>query len=78
MSESICDHGRRLYECNECVDDLVASGIQLDKDRITELEAALSRLIDVACQCDGWESFPSDAIEDAQQTLGDSKTGEDA
>lgn len=37
--------------------------------RIKELREALADLIDTACRCDGWEFFPSDAIESAQAAL---------
>ena len=36
-----------------------------NQERISELEAALLELIDTASQCDSWESFPSDALDDA-------------
>lgn len=41
-------------------------------DEIERLRNALQRLIDVAEQCDSWESFPSKALEDAEKALGDS------
>ena len=40
--------------------------------KVEKLRNALQRLIDVAEQCDSWESFPSKALEDAEKALGDS------
>jgi len=40
-------------------------------ERIVELEDALRRLAYKAQECDGWESFPSDYIDDALSALGD-------
>ena len=39
--------------------------------RITHLEEALENLISVACRCDGWESFPQGALDDAEGVLND-------
>ena len=39
--------------------------------RIEKLEFALAQLINVAERCDGWESFPSGALEDANNALED-------
>ena len=39
--------------------------------RITHLEDALENLISVACRCDGWESFPQGALDDAEGVLND-------
>jgi hypothetical protein len=41
--------------------------------RIAELEEALQDLIEVAGQCNGWESFPSDAMRAADDALGEQK-----
>jgi hypothetical protein len=41
--------------------------------RIVALEEALQNLIDIAVQCDGWESFPDDAIRAADDALGEQK-----
>lgn len=38
--------------------------------RIRNLEDALSELIGIAEQCDGWESFPNKALDDARDILG--------
>jgi len=38
-------------------------------ERIKELEKALQDLINTACECDGWESFPSEAIKKAEAVL---------
>jgi len=37
--------------------------------RIRELELALEKLIRIADKCDGWESFPSKALDDARDVL---------
>lgn len=37
--------------------------------RIGSLEIALNNLINLAEECDGWESFPSQALEDASEVL---------
>lgn len=37
--------------------------------RIQELEAALSELMDKASECDSWESFPEQYLEDARKAL---------
>ena len=37
--------------------------------RIEKLEKALEDLINVAEQCDGWESFPSSSIDKACEAL---------
>lgn len=37
--------------------------------RISQLENALSELIGIAEKCDGWESFPSKALDDANEVL---------
>ena len=47
-----------------------ATELELEQQkRIRTLEVALSNLIDVASQCDGWESFPSAAITVAEDVL---------
>jgi len=38
-------------------------------NRVAALEDALRTLISVAAECDGWEEFPSQAIEDAEKSL---------
>jgi len=66
------DTAVRAYDANQksisnlrsAVHNLATDGLKQDK-RITELEAALLELIDTASQCDSWESFPSDALDDA-------------
>lgn len=37
--------------------------------RVAELEAALVELIDKASECDSWESFPEQYLEDARNAL---------
>ncbi len=37
--------------------------------RVNQLESALSDLISVASECDGWESFPSEPLEEACNIL---------
>lgn len=37
--------------------------------RIKELHEALADLIDTACECDNWDSFPSKDLEKAQDAL---------
>jgi hypothetical protein len=39
--------------------------LEQQQERITELEVALLKLIDLAGECDSWESFPSSALDDA-------------
>lgn len=46
------------------------------KIRVKQLSDGLGYLIDVACRCDGWEFFPSKAIEDAQKVLCGTNDGE--
>jgi hypothetical protein len=41
--------------------------------RVDELEQALTDLLNVAVQCDSWESFPADSIRAADDTLGEQK-----
>lgn len=48
----------------DSVHDLAVDNLK-QQERIAELEAALLELIDTASQCDSWESFPSDALDDA-------------
>ena len=40
-------------------------------NRITKLENGLDALIDVAAECDSWESFPSTALDNACNVLSD-------
>lgn len=40
-------------------------------ERINSLEKGFQSLIDLAETCDGWESFPSQALEDAQNVIDD-------
>ena len=44
---------------------LAEEAINEQQARIAELEGALLKLIDVASQCDSWESFPSDDLDEA-------------
>lgn len=44
-------------------------GVETKDARIKELREALGDLIDVACRCDNWDSFPSAAIEAAQEAF---------
>lgn len=37
--------------------------------RIKSLEKGLSNLINIASECDSWESFPTNALDDAEQIL---------
>ena len=37
--------------------------------RSRRLESAFQALIDLAQECDSWESFPSQALEDAQSAI---------
>ena len=55
---------KSISNLRSAVHNLATDGLKQDK-RITELEAALLELIDTASQCDSWESFPSDALDDA-------------
>lgn len=41
-----------------------------------DLLAALERLADLASRCDGWESFPSSALDDAYAVIAKAKVGE--
>ena len=38
-------------------------------ERIKKLEVAFKRLIDLAGECDGWESFPSNALDEAYAVI---------
>ena len=53
------------------IERLLASGLTTPaKDvRIKNLEAALGRLINITSDCDGWESFPSVALDEASDAL---------
>src|SRR5690554_4134085 len=44
-------------------------GAEIKDARIKELREALADLIDTACRCDNWDSFPSKDIEKAQDAL---------
>lgn len=50
----------------ECCGASFGAEIERKDRRIKELREALEDLIDVACRCDRWESFPLAAIEKAQ------------
>jgi hypothetical protein len=75
-SESIIDGrvvpysgGRMHTDTNSWRD---ATDLELHQQaRIAQLEEGLSALLDVAYQCDSWESFPSKALEDAEDALGE-------
>jgi len=74
-SESIIDGqvvpysgGRMHTDTNSWRD---ATDLELQQqERIAQLEKALSDLIDIASECDSWESFPSGALENAEDALG--------
>ena len=51
-----------------CIDVLDEQVEQLQV-RVNQLEEGLNRLINVASECDSWESFPSQALEDAERAL---------
>ena len=46
-----------------------ASELAKANARINELKEALIDLLETAYQCDGWEYFPQDALDDAQAAL---------
>jgi len=46
-------------------DELIAK----HEARIIELRNALENLVEVASQCDGWESFPQCALDEAYDAL---------
>ena len=47
-----------------------ATDLELEQQaRIAQLETALNNLINTASECDGWESFPSGALEKAEAVL---------
>jgi len=49
--------------------DLQRAARKYYETRVARLESALNDLIEVAEQCDSWESFPSYAIEQASKAL---------
>ena len=42
-------------------------------ERIESLEKGFQSLVDLAQTCDGWESFPSQPLDDAQDIIDDNK-----
>jgi len=46
-----------------------AKEIKQQKERINQLEIALQTLIDVASECDSWESFPPKPLAEAYEVL---------
>ena len=42
-------------------------------ERIESLEKGFQSLVDLAQTCDSWESFPSQALDDAQDIIDDNK-----
>ena len=62
-------------ESNEMDEAAVLAINSHDKltSRVAELEAALSELMDKASECDSWESFPEQYLEDARNALKDSE-----
>ena len=53
MSESKLLHGQGFAtgRCDKCDDELIALGIQADKDKIKELEAKAKTLEEKVCTC---------------------------
>jgi hypothetical protein len=43
------------------------------RSRVEILEIALKNLIEMAEQCDGWESFPSESLDEAREALSSNK-----
>jgi len=55
----------------EQADCLQAEDLELQQQaRIAKLEKALSDLIEVAYECDSWQSFPSRELDKAENALG--------
>lgn len=51
------------------VDDLNAALVKWHEAENKLIKTALQDLIDIAEKCDGWESFPSQALDDAQSAI---------
>lgn len=64
MGQVYCRFNLISDEALEYIED-ATKAYDANQERIKELEAALLKLIDVANLCDGWESFPSDSIDEA-------------
>lgn len=65
-----CGSIKHLKECKNYHDSM-SQMVDERNERIEKLESALSKLIDVAQECDGWESFPSSDLDEANKCLGD-------
>lgn len=72
-----CEMGCTKYTCEstrhvkECVNYPESLSELFDKAdaRNKELELALEKLADLASECDSWESFPSNALDEAYSHL---------
>lgn len=60
--------GGRMNTDTESWRDLTDLEVE-QQERITQLETALNNLLNVAYNCDGWSSFPAQALEDAENAL---------
>lgn len=49
--------------------DSMQNMIDYKNERIKKLEVAFEKLIDLAGECDGWESFPSNALDEAYAVI---------
>jgi len=54
-------HPPQITYAREAIEEL--------EQHIEQLEVALNKLISVASECDGWESFPSESLEEAHDIL---------
>ena len=63
-------HNRGATMDNDTNSRRDATDLEIEQQkRIKQLEKALQILYDVACECDGWSSFPIDALEQAEEAL---------
>ena len=63
---------QKAYEVTRGKPDPRDTEINKLTSRVAELEAALVELMDKASECDSWESFPEQYLEDARNALKES------
>ena len=59
---------QELFKQKLIVKQVCEKNVKLVK-QVTELSAALEELIDKASECDSWESFPSQYLDEANKAL---------